>query len=345
MGNMIIQIWILFLILITPAAAFADTRQAYIIGPSDVLRIDVFENPEFSGDFTVTADGFVIYPLIGPIRASGLTIDELRNVITDLLEKDYLYDPVVSVLVKAYRSKSVSVFGNYGNPGTYYIDRPLRLFDLLTQANAISPQLGKIRKGQYIRVVRKSEADRRITLKIDSWELIVEGKDDANIHLENGDLIYLPKISQIQVISGVRNPGIYPYEENMTVQKAITQAGGASQNLPLTSAVLRRIKDGKEIRMNVSMEDILQPDDILEIPVVKLEIHVIGEVSKPGAIPYEDGITVLMAITKAGGATKRASVRNTVIKRIRDNKEVRLDAKMGDIVEPGDIVEVPVSFW
>lgn len=338
------------IIFLLPVSGDSNDTLVYKIGPGDILSINVYDNPEFSGDFTVTPEGFIVYPLIGEIKAAGITIDELRKTITDLLGKDYLYDPVVSVIVKAYRSKSVSIFGNYGNPGTYYIDRPLRLFDLLTQANAISPQLGKIRKGQYIQIVRKTgdgdkEPEKKKNIKIDAWDLIIEGKDEANIYLQNGDLIYLPKISQIQVISGVRNPGVYLYEENMTVLKAISQAGGVPQNIPLTNAIIRRIKDGKEIKLNVSMDETLQPDDIIEVPIGKYEIHVIGEVNKPGAIPYEDGMTVLMAITKAGGATKKASVKNTVIKRIRDNKEIKLEAKMGDLLEPGDIVDVPLSFW
>lgn len=74
-------------------------------------------------------------------------------------------------------------------------------------------------------------------------------------------------------------------------------------------------------------------------------VYVVGEVKKPGAFPYKSGMTVLKAITLAEGATLKASARNTVIKRIVNNKEVKINVDMSDTLQPDDIVEVPLSFW
>ena len=88
----------------------------------------------------------------------------------------------------------------------------------------------------------------------------------------------------------------------------------------------------------------LRSGDVVYVPTGQ-SIHVIGEVKRPGTFPYEAGITVLKAITLAGGPTSKASPKNSVIKRIRDGKETTAKATMEDLLEPEDIVEVPLSFW
>ena len=66
---------------------------------------------------------------------------------------------------------------------------------------------------------------------------------------------------------------------------------------------------------------------------------------KTGSFPFEEGMTVLKAISLAGGPTKIASMKNVVIKRIEENQEVKIKVEMGDLVQPDDIIEVPISFW
>jgi polysaccharide export outer membrane protein len=320
------------------------------VGPSDVISITVFDHPDFSGDFSISTDGHIVYPLFGKIAVSGLDVDAIRDKLTGMLQADYIYEPVVNVVVKEFRSHKVTVFGSIGRPGIYYLEKPTRLFDILSNADAISPLLGKVREGQNIRIIRQEnsgnqDSQKTKTIPIDAYHLIVEGRESVNIYLQSGDQIYLPTIRQIHVTSGVKAPGVFPYEEGLTVFKAITLAGGPAKGSGIQEAVIRRLKDGKVIEIKVQMADTLQPDDILEVPQSSGEIYVMGEVLNPGTLPYEEGLTVLMAITKAGGATKRASVKNSIIKRINDGKEIKISVTMGDMLQPGDILEVPLSFW
>jgi polysaccharide export outer membrane protein len=88
----------------------------------------------------------------------------------------------------------------------------------------------------------------------------------------------------------------------------------------------------------------LQNGDIIYIPSTQ-SVHVIGEVKKPGSFPYEDGMTVLKAISLAGGRTNGSSQRNIMVKRIVKNKETKIKVKMSDILQPDDIIEVPLSVW
>ena len=88
----------------------------------------------------------------------------------------------------------------------------------------------------------------------------------------------------------------------------------------------------------------LHDGDVVYIPEAQ-SVHVIGEVLRPGSFPYEEGMTVLKAITLVGGPTQRASTKNIHIKRIENNKELNIKVDMSDLLKPDDIVEVPLSFW
>jgi polysaccharide export outer membrane protein len=72
---------------------------------------------------------------------------------------------------------------------------------------------------------------------------------------------------------------------------------------------------------------------------------VVGEVKKPGTFPYEPPLTLLKAIAMAGGATKKAAPKNSIIKRLKNDKIEKIEAAMDSLILPDDIIEVPLSFW
>ena len=253
----------------------------YQVGPGDELLIKVFDNPDLSGTFTVDDEGALIYPLLGKLTISKKNAIEINFIITSLLKNDYLHDPIVDIRISRYRSKPVKIIGNSMSPKVVYLEGETRLIDLLATEVTLSIEPSKIINGKSIRILRhmnegeleQSAFKPNSTIEIDLHKLFVVGDKDTNIILKGNDIIYLPQT------------------------------------------------------MNIS------------------SVHIIGEVLKPGSIPYEKNLTVLMAITKAGGPTKRASTKNTVVKRIKNGQEVKINVKMGDKLDPEDIIEVPVSFW
>ena len=353
-GGFLRSCYLCFVLVATACLQVASEAEAfeYKVGPDDVLAITVYDNPDLSGDFSVSSDGSIVYPLLGQVPVAGSGIGEIKNTIARMLQKDYLYNPIVSVTVKEYKSQKVKVLGNVGKPGIYYLDSPTRLFDLLSKAEGLSGQVGKIMRGQKARIVRqKDDSDasgssgKIETIHVDLYQLLVEGREDVNIYLSGGDVVYIPKTKTIHVIGEVKQSGSFPYEENMTVLKAITLAGGGSKKTFTKNIYIRRMEDGREIKIKAGMEEVLFPDDIVEVPLNVQVVHVIGEVKKPGAYPFEEKMTVLKAITLAGGATKKASTKNTVVKRIENGKEEEARVSMSDLLNPEDIVEVPLSFW
>ncbi|XOF34050.1 MAG: polysaccharide biosynthesis/export family protein [Candidatus Electrothrix sp. YB6] len=246
----------------------------YTVGPEDVLSIDVYDNPELKGEYTVATTGDIVFPLLGQVSVSGMSVSAIKDNITTLLQKDYLYNPIVSVIVREYRSRKVKIMGNVGKPGIYYLDSPTRIFDLLTKAEGISPQLGTVMSGHKAHIIRNTVEDgdekKHATIEniyVDLYQLLVAGKEEANIYLQPGDIIYLPDTKYLHVVGEVKNPGSFPYEQGITILKAITLAGGATQKASTKNAVIKRFRNGKVMEIETNMDTMLKPDDIIEVPL------------------------------------------------------------------------------
>ena len=246
----------------------------YTVGSADVLAIGIYDEEDLSGDYTVSSDGQIVFPLLGSVAVEGKTSKEIEDSLTELLEKDFLYNATVSVRVTHYRSRTVKVLGSVVQPGVYYLDGPTKLLDVLSKAGGIASSSGEVTRGQTARVVRSSlpkQADQAgqmasQTFLVDLYELLVEGIEGTNLLLEQGDTIYVPETVLVHVVGEVKKPGSFPFEVRMTVLKAITLAGGATQKGAPRNSIVKRIREGKEVEVEVSLNDLLEPDDIVEVP-------------------------------------------------------------------------------
>ncbi len=256
--------------------SFEKDDLIYKVGANDILKIEVFDNPNLTGTFNVLSDGTITFPLLGDVQISGLNIIEIKKLITNKLEVDYLYDPIVSITVKEYKSKSVTIIGNIKKPGIYYLEKPTQILDVLLQSDIISLNSGKIKSGQKAHIIRNNykqsntdslEASSSKSMFIDLYELLVKGKESLNIFLQNGDVIYIPEIQSVHVIGEVIKPGSFPFEEGMTVLKIITLAGGSTKKASQSTIFIRRIKKGKEEKIKAKTTDLVEPDDIVEVPL------------------------------------------------------------------------------
>lgn len=108
------------LLLLTIAATYQiapGEAAVYRLAPGDELKIRVFDHPDISGDYQVDAAGNISFPLVGQVRAAGLTVDELKANLTAELNRDYLVDPKLSVEVLNFRP--IFVIGQVNAPGSY----------------------------------------------------------------------------------------------------------------------------------------------------------------------------------------------------------------------------------
>lgn len=114
----------------------------YRIGPDDVLDINVFAAPELNRIVRVSSSGDLSMPLLGSVRAAGLTPAELESHLRDLLRRSYMKDPDVSVFVRDLQSHPVSVMGAVKTPGVFQIRGPKTLLEVLSLAGGLSDDAG-----------------------------------------------------------------------------------------------------------------------------------------------------------------------------------------------------------
>ena len=128
----------------------AQVVNDYRIGPSDLLEISVFQVPELSRTVRVNSDGSLSLPLIGQVKAGGLTGYELETLIAKKLQENYLQDPQVSVFIKEFVSQRVTVGGSVNKSGIF----PISGKTTLMQALALAGGLGKFAIESDIKVFR-----------------------------------------------------------------------------------------------------------------------------------------------------------------------------------------------
>ena len=159
---------------------------------------------------------------------------------------------------------------------------------------------------------------------------------------------------RVSVLGQVGTPGRYPVESNTSVVDLLAQAGGVTATGADVVYVLRRDKDGQEVRYPVDLAGLangkipsftLQAGDSLFVPKAE-QFSIFGEVTTPGRYRVEPGMTVIEAIAKAGGITLRGSSRRVEIKRKLPNGTYSTaKAKIGDLVQPDDVIQVKESIF
>ena len=167
-----------------PAAAVADAD--YKIGPQDMVRVDVWKEPEISRTIPVRPDGKISLPLLNDVQAAGLTAIQLSNSIHDGLTK-YLNNPQVTVTVTEINSRRVYVTGEVNRPGVLPLLPDMTVLQALSSAGGFT-QFAKL-KGIY---VLRNEGGKQIKLPFNYREVVKGKNQEQNILLLPGDVIVVP---------------------------------------------------------------------------------------------------------------------------------------------------------
>jgi len=236
----------------------AEFYQEYSIGPKDLLEIKVFELPELNQTVRVSEEGSITLPLLGNVKVEGMTKDTVESTLKRLLEEKWLKNAQVSVFIKEYQSKQVAVIGAVENPGMYELVGRLNLLQVISQAGGFTQNAS-----DEIFVLREGNNGMAATLAIDLEELMLNGNQMFNIPLQPGDVVNVPAdtIINVYVFGAVRNPGVLNVKRSkgITLLQAIAQAGGIAEGGSKSGVTIkRRMKDGKEIKMEVNIKDIIK---------------------------------------------------------------------------------------
>jgi len=167
-----------------PTAVVADAD--YKIGPQDVVRIDVWKEPEISRTIPVRPDGKVSLPLLNDVQAAGLTAIQLSNAIHDGLTK-YLNNPQVTVTVMEINSRRVYITGEVNRPGALPLLPNMTVLQALSSGGGFT-QFAKL-KNIY---VLRTEDGKQVKHSFNYKEVVKGKNQDQNILLLPGDVIVVP---------------------------------------------------------------------------------------------------------------------------------------------------------
>jgi polysaccharide biosynthesis/export protein len=167
-----------------------DPRKTeFVLGPSDVLHINVWKNPDLSGDTVVRPDGTITLPLVGDIEASGRTSAEVRAEITQRLAQFIKDDSaVVTVAITAINSYRFTVSGNIERPGTFNASH----FVTISEAMALAGGPNRYADPEDTVVIRTDAKNGTRRIPIDYPAMLAGKRPEQNIPLLPGDVLYVP---------------------------------------------------------------------------------------------------------------------------------------------------------
>jgi polysaccharide biosynthesis/export protein len=247
----------------------------YRLGPGDRLRIDVFNVPQYSGEYLVLTDGTVDLQVIGTVRLEGLTLDEAKALLSQLYAP-FLQQPLVTVNLTAPRPLQIAVSGEVKRPGSYIMSaQDGSQFPQLTQALQLAggiTQAADIRRVQIVRQTGESAT-------LDLWALTEGGNLTQDPVLLDGDSIFVPTATRIDsdrirqisetsfspatgspvrvaIVGEVQRPGAYtvPLPEGgqfPRLTQALQLAGGIKQAADIGQIQLIRAATGELVTLNL----------------------------------------------------------------------------------------------
>jgi polysaccharide export outer membrane protein len=244
----------------------------YTVGPQDVLTITSYDQADLSGRFAVEADGTFTYPMIGRVKAGGLTLRQVEaQVKQQLKDGAFFTNPQLSVAIEQYKSQRVFVVGEVRSPGTYPLSGDMNLVEALARAGSTLPSAS----GDAIIVHAVTPGVSGPTLPtrddapnvehVDLREL-QSGVFSLNAALRDGDTIFIPRAESVYVFGQVKSPGAYALQQkNTTVLQALALAGGVTDRGSTSRVQIIRVVSGQKKELNVKLTDAVLPGDTIVV--------------------------------------------------------------------------------
>jgi polysaccharide biosynthesis/export protein len=256
--------------------------QDYQVGPEDLLQITVFNIPEAEGRVlprTVTTrvshQGLVSLPVVGEIKAAGLTLAALERELVKKYEK-YIHHPQVGILVTEYRQR-VSVIGAAQKTGVFDLSGPKTVIDILAMAGGVTDKAGT-----QVHIYRQGPNGREshvIDLLVLASNAALINESNAGLitmPVQAGDVINVPPAGTFFVDGAVKNPGPFALGRRYTLTQALTTAGGVDRELYSADVTIFRRKgqggmesiplDLDKILAGSAADPQIEADDVIVVP-------------------------------------------------------------------------------
>lgn len=320
------------------------TPQRYVLGPGDNVIIDVYGASQKTFNVVVSPDGEVTIEDFGPIKVSGLTVEQANAKVRSLLGARYTSSKT-KLTVGQTKTMMVNVMGEVKVPGTYTLSAFATVFHALYMAGGIN-DLGTLRN---IKVYRQN----RLVTVVDIYDYILNGKLTGNIRLMDNDVIVVGPYDCLVTISGkVKRPMIYEMKKSESVGSIIKYAGGFTGDA-YTKAVRLLRKTGREYSVfNIGEFDInsfhLADGDSIGVDSIinryENMVEIKGAIFRPGMYNIGKDInSVRTLIEHAEGLTEEAFTNRAIIHRMKSDRTLEVIAVDVKGIMDGSVADVPLK--
>ena len=314
-------------ILIPESETTLPDSKGYTLGAGDQVQIDIFNIPEYSGkngQHQVQIDGTLNLPLIGNVSVQGMALDQAKELIQEKYG-EYLQIPIVNLNLLAARPLKIAIAGEVQHPGSYVI------LPIVSQgSNSKSgTQLPTVTKALQVAGGVTTSADirqikiRRLELNalekiinINLWELLQIGNLVQDISLRDGDILFVPSITEINPIE--------------STQLASANFAGTNTK-PINIAVVGEVaRPGSYIlETDIDQSQVLATEEKSDS----------GKIYSNISLPENTSLhTVTKAIKMAGGITSAADIRQIRVRRLtRASTEQIIKVNLWKLLQSGDI--------
>ena len=328
--------------------------QDHILGPGDQLKVMLYGTINQEWTREITRDGFFLIKDIGPVLLAGLTFQEAKQRISEVVS-GYTSGLQAYVSMGALRSIQVFVVGEGYQPGTYTLSSMSTLTNALFASGGIRTE-GSLRDIQ----VRRNGT---LIQSFDFYDFLLKGDNSKDIALRSGDVIFIPPVKNTIGISGeVRRPGIFELKDGETIADLLLFAGGllstADPKITEVEKVIKTNETSGFTRKNIDLSEegnadtMLNDGDILNVyPIINTMQDVIlvtGYTQKPGFYPWKESLRITDIIRSTSDLLPETDRNYIVIKRedqvtgLFSALQIDLDEVLsGDIESDANIILKP----
>ena len=242
------------------AAPSGAASAGYRIGPKDLVEVRVVELAELNVERRVSEKGMINLPFLEDVQAAGLTDSELAARLKAELERRLLQRATVSVQVREFRARPISVIGAVQTPGPLEFAGRWTLLEAITAAGGLAPTHGRM---AY--VLRHADNGLSDQVAIDLDDLLVRADPRVNVPIFPNDLINIPATLEVTIyfLGEVSQPGALTFKstERLTLLAAVARAGGLTDRAGRKIKIRREDASGKSQDIEVDYKRIVAGKD------------------------------------------------------------------------------------
>jgi polysaccharide export outer membrane protein len=230
-----------------------EAEAAYILGPGDIVEIEVLGQADFGKPrVRIRPDGTVPLPMIGSVRAVDLNLAQLATAVERrLIEMGFYRQPSANVEIVSYASRYVTVLGAVAQPGLVPIDRPYRVSEILARVGGV-----KETGADHVILSSANGLERKIPV-----QQLARGGVASDPLVSANDKLFVPAAEVFYIYGQVNAPGAYTVQEGMTLRQALARGGGLTASGSAKRLSVHR--DGRKLKPDLNT--VLRPGDVLVV--------------------------------------------------------------------------------